>query len=147
MSKFEITAESTPVYDTWGWDRGGYWYCNEWMDWFYALKSKYNHSRAKEEWLKAWNKQEFLAAPLQCYWRREGFLSFLKKEGLYDSVVSGLGKLGVGVEDLLGGVGSVASGVSEGVTKTSKTLKYVIPVALFLAVIGVSAYAYRTFVK
>lgn len=151
MANFTITADSKPVYDKWGFWEGSYWGCEEWRLWYFALKKKYGKDEARIIWVQAWEAQEPLSSPIDCRTYNTIFKEFIKAEGLADAVYSGLSGLvfkgiNVGVEatgDIIEGAGAVV----EGVGTTSKALKYLIPVAFVVVLIGVGAYSYNAFVK
>lgn len=147
MAEYTITADSKPDFDDWGWDE--YWSCSEWKEWFMALKAKHGKKNAQDMWIKAWQSQGAFSHALDCRSFNEEFKTFLKNQGLWDGAHSFISKLIAGGTTAVGStgdaVGSVAEGASDTVGALSKTLKYVIPAVLLIGLIGVSAYAYRTF--
>lgn len=152
MSKnFTITADSQPVYDKWGWWEGEYWYCIEWMEWFYAMEKKYGKKEARLRWAEGWNNQEELSSPIDCRSSNTIFMEFLKKEDLWDIAHEGVGglivKTGTGAKETVEGVAEGAAGLIEGAADTAKALKYILPIAFVLVLVGVGAYSYKTFVK
>lgn len=150
-ARFKIKADSQPVYDKWGWWQGEYWKCAEWTEWFYALKKKYGKEEARRMWSEGWNNQEELSNPIDCRSHDSLFIEFLKKEDLWDAAYQGLGgkivKTTVGAKELAENIVEGAGGIVTGAANTGKTLKYLLPVAFVLALVGLGAYSYKTFVK
>lgn len=126
---FEITADSTPVYDTWGW--ADYWSCEDWIAWHKALKDKYGKAKADAMWLSAWNAQDSFEHDYN--WCKYGasFNAYVNAENL---PVTHL------LSDVISGVTNIGSNVITGATNTSKTLKWLVPVVLVIVIIGVLIY-------
>lgn len=139
-ARFKITAESKPVYDKWGFWEGEYWKCAEWSEWFYALKSKYGKEKAIDIWGTAWNNQTNFASPIDCRSFDTTFIAFLKKEGLWEISTGGLGGL---IPKSI----NVVSNIGEGIETSAKIIKYIVPVAVILGFIGVSAFIYKKYIK
>jgi hypothetical protein len=150
-ARFKITADSQPVYDKWGFWEGEYWKCVEWTEWFYALKNKYGKNEARKMWSEGWNNQTELSNPIDCRSSNTIFQEFLKKEDLWDLAFEGVGgaivKTGVGAKELAESVLEGAAGIVDAAAKTGKNLKYILPIVFVLALVGVGAYSYKTFVK
>lgn len=145
----EITAQSTPDLDDWGWDE--YWSCPEWMQWFYALKKEYGREKATQIWGEWWNKQTSLSHAVDCRSFNSDFKKFVKDEELSGIVYEGIfglaGKtVSVGA-DVVSGAGDVVSGATEGASNIAKQLKWIIPSVLVLATVGLVIYGYKTFAK
>ena len=58
----DITANSYPDYDSWGWDN--YWGCTDWMIWYGKLKEAYGTTEAKQRWKSAWEMQDADGKPI-----------------------------------------------------------------------------------
>lgn len=54
---FNITAHSTPVYDTWSnwWNNVDHWELNHWVLWFDELQAAFGQALAINKWLDAWS--------------------------------------------------------------------------------------------
>jgi hypothetical protein len=133
-----ITADSTPVYDTWGpnW-LTGYWQCGEWMEWHKQLEKKWGRAQANAIWYAAWMQQSFAAGPQNCKWDKT-FTNYLVAVGLLDpkewamilpNIVSNTGEVIVNITDAAAGV--------------SRWIK----LAAGVAVIGAGVWAYNKYVK
>ena len=150
-ARFKITADSQPVYDKWGFWEGEYWKCVEWTEWFYALKNKYGKDEARRMWSEGWNNQTELSNPIDCRSHDSLFIEFLKKEDLWEAAYQGIGgivvKTAVGTKEVIEDVVKGAGGIVTGAANTGKALKYLLPVAFVLALVGLGAYSYKTFVK
>lgn len=160
MSKFKITSESRPVYQSAG-NLTDYWGCDEWADWYYALKDKYGKKKAKEIWEKAWDdnpKLSYVAnwTALDCR-LREPFHVLKDKEGvdvytgLMDKVAAktmmGVSKAPSKVVDAGEGVVDTVESASKGVFTIGRSLKYVVPIVVGVALVGAGIFAYNAFIK
>jgi len=118
-----ITWNSTPNYDSWGVDT--YWTCNEWMDWYFALKTHYGKATAQRVWIEAFGKADPFMAHLKCRYDRY-FFDFMKKEGL--SAASNP------LINIWMGAGSIFNGLGNSLNLSGKLL----PIAL---IVGAGIYA------
>jgi hypothetical protein len=144
-----IKWDSQPVYDTYY----GWWYdveawgCQDWVDWHKALERKYNSTaKANDIWRSAWFSEQNSGAnaviennwyycPRDC----ANFVKYFASKGITDTgggilapVYCDLSSI---VQNIVGGV----SDLSEGVSNTTKVLKYAVPVL----VIAVGYFAYK----
>lgn len=125
----EITAQSQPDYDGWGYDE--YWSCNDWMIWHTRLKAEFGLTIANEKWTTAWNKQGAWESNYNWCKYDCNFANFAQSNNL--PIRNVFSKLTCGVVN-------VADNVAEGFTTGAKVVRILIPVA----VIGVSIfYAYK----
>lgn len=129
MAVFNITADSTPVYD--GWGPGDYWSCEDWIAWHKALKDKYGKAQADATWLSAWNAQDSFEHDYN--WCKYGaaFNAYVNAENL---PVTHL------VSDVIAGTTNVTSNIITGATNTSATIKKLLPIVLVIVIIGALIY-------
>ncbi len=155
---YNITADSSPDYDDWGWD--DYWQPQDWIVWHRAMKAKYSLDEANKRFIDAFLKAGSFAASYN--WRSTDteFKKYAKANGFYDSLFSGIGGL-IGKVASLGGsvittasdsgsalvenAGQAATNLSESITNTSKVLKVLIPVVVVLVVAGILWYGIKKF--
>jgi hypothetical protein len=150
---WNINANSVPDLDDWGWD--DYWSCPEWIQWHKAMVSQYGAYQANEKFLTEWNKQSIGAHALDCRSFNSEFREYTKAVGLHDALYNGalLAKpLGITTDavttatsaasDVVQAGGDLIQGVAQGAGSLGKSLKYVIPVLLIVAlgVIGFIIY-------
>ena len=110
MTEFIITHESTPVYDTWGW--ADYWSCEDWMFWFYALKTEYGKTEARAIFMNSWEYQGIWESNYNwCKYNSE-FVEFSKKYDL--------------------DTGHFISNVVDPIKKVVRNLNWILPVTLIL---------------
>lgn len=160
---FVVTADSSPVYDTFGF--ADYWGCAEWIQWWNALNKKYGKDGADYVWGAAWldglsnsaggngtapgSSWIIDSVPLDCRTLDGNFKTFIDgNENIYNVVYSGIGgliakPLGLGVSIINGAV-KIGSDVVDTATTTSKILKYAIPIAVVVAILLMAYIAYET---
>ena len=139
-----ITADSTPDSDDWGWDK--YWSATDWQIWFSRLKKKYGLKKAREKWSSAWEKEtDDMWSGAHKYKLYPSFSKFMKDNGLEGS--DAISDFAVGVQNVISGTGKTASNLSEGLTKGSQTLKIVLPIVVLVALVGAGYYGYKTFIN
>lgn len=163
---FTITADSKPLYDTFGW--ADYWQCADWINWHKALVAKYGVDSANKTWADAWldgvstagggrgvapgSNAVFDSVPLDCRTFNSGFRDYIKKyKALNDAVYSGIGgtivkPIGAAV-DIVGNASNAVSNAGSTAENVTKTLKVVVPVVIVLAVAGGMWWAYNKYVK
>ncbi len=151
MPTFVINADSTPLYDSFGW--ADYWGCAEWIQWYNALKTKYNTDQANYIWSKAWldgvsvagggygnapgSGEVYDSVPIDCRTFDQNFKDFLASNtALKSAVYTGIGGLiakplglGVDVINTTTNIGEKALGAAD---KSATVLEYAIPVILIL---------------
>ena len=125
----DITAESYPDYDGWGFDN--YWKCTDWMIWYGKLKEAYGTTEAKLRWKSAWEKQDASASP---------YLWCLYSDDFYDFVRDNDLGLSNTLADVTSGAGTAVSGVFKGLGWFGKNIVWIAPTVLLIA--GV-AYGYK----
>lgn len=154
-SNFNITADSTPLYDSWGW--ADYWSCSDWINWHKALRSKHGLDKANKIWVDAWldglsgaaggrgiapgSNWAIDSVPLDCRTFNTEFREYIKShKALYDAVYSGIGGT---IAKPLGAGSDVIEGVSSGIGSLSKVIKYAIPVLAIIATVYVGYIVYK----
>ena len=137
----EITADSIPNLDDWGWD--DYWSVQDWMFWYYKVKAKYGKADANYIFLSNWDKQTFGASIGDAVTFDSSFRKFLKDNGLYEGVTGGvIGTIFAPVGSAVDVVSSGSSIVSEAATGTEETIKSIkknLPIIILVA-LGIAAY-------
>lgn len=159
MAFFYITADSSPVYDSFG--SADFWSCEDWMKWREELGKKYSPQESDYLWSKAWldgvsvssggrgeapgSGYVFDSVPLDCRTFNTAFKDFLDANpNLKSAVYSGIGGLiakpiGLSV-DVVKGVVEVGSNIVSGASNASKILKWVIPIILIVVIGGLIIY-------
>jgi hypothetical protein len=141
---WNITADSVPVLDEWGWS--DYWGVQEWIQWYKAVKAKHGKVYADTLFKIYWNKQDLDANPYNWAKYDSDFRAFLASEGLLSSVsnvVADVVSAGTEVISTTAGTASdVVSDVSSGVASTAKLSKYLLP-AIFVAILVVVFLSFR----
>jgi hypothetical protein len=144
----EITENSTPDMDDWGWD--DYWSCEDWMAWHKIMKEKKGKQFADSTFLSWWNKLGSFAATYNCRSFNTAFRDYFRKENLLSALYSGIGiiaaPIGVGT-DVAGAASDVIVGTAQGVGSVAKTLKYLVPILVLGGVIYGGFYIYKQLKK
>jgi hypothetical protein len=84
---FDITAESTPVLDGWGWD--DYWKAPEWKKWHQLMVQKYGKNYANDQFLYWWEQQDSFANPYNWAKYDKNFVNYLAGYGIdISSIIS-----------------------------------------------------------
>lgn len=141
----EITENSTPNLDDWGWDK--FWLPNDWINWHKVMKAKKGKAFADTTFLTWWNKQTMFANMFDARTFNMQFRTFLKNENLLDAVSNVLTKPLGTATDLVSSGSNLGSNLGTGAEKTAKILGIVIPVAIVIAALGLTMYAYKKFIK
>lgn len=168
MNILDITADSTPMYDKWGWD--DHWGCKEWIEWHKKLVAKHGAKKADDIWAQAWldglsslgggtgrapgANAVFDSVPVDCRTFNAEFRDYVEKRPVMKAAVfSGVGGFVGGivsngvkiVSTGAGAVGSAAGAVGSAADTASsliKNLKWIIPVVAvaFLGYVGFRIY-------
>lgn len=133
--------EATPLFDEWGW--AAYWSSDDWLTWLLALRDKYGRSAAADKFAAAWNGRTGWFESFGDV--RAGWLvtntAFKTEVGKYE-LTNGINLLDSiqgtspgsktlsGASDAVDAVGDGLADVSVGLTNTTKTLKYLLPILL-----------------
>jgi hypothetical protein len=145
MPGWTITAQSTPVKDTWGF--GDYWSCNDWIRWHQLMKKEFGLQQANIRFVQEFEDQEIAASGFNCQRFNSAFRDYARDNEFLAAISGGIlgtitTPIGV-VIDLTHDVGSVVSNVSDSAVKTTEIIKKLIPLLLILVLVFVGVYAYK----
>jgi hypothetical protein len=167
---FNITANSVPVYDSWGWS--DYWACEDWVTWFNAVKTRDGEATARQKFIDAWidglstisggrgkapGSNYFVdSVPIDCRTFNANFRSFLDlypdvKSAVFSGLGGTIGKVEsttVGTaETVVDAAGNIVKNAADSASTASTVLKYAIPVVIISALIGGLIYIGNTVVN
>lgn len=128
---YNITANSKPDYDEWGWD--DYWSCADWIKYHQELKKVFGKEVAASMWYQAWEAQDGTSNPYNWCKYNSTFYDYFKKE---------LGETWFIME-----IGGAVGAIAEGTGTTAKVLKTAIPIIAVLAIAGGIWWGYKTYIK
>jgi hypothetical protein len=134
-----ITADSVPVFDAWGF--GDYWSCDEWKLWHKLNVDAYGAATANNKFITAWNQQDAFASPYNWCKYESNFTSYFKGYGI---------DLGHIISDgviIVGNAVEATGSVVDSAGNTASILKWAIPLAVIIALIIASMWAYKNFAK
>jgi hypothetical protein len=106
-----ITWDSKPDYDGWGWD--SFWSCKEWMLWHEALKQYYGQKEANRIWLIAADKVDGFEHFNVCRYNST-FADFLSKNDLKEAS-SIFSRTATDAADVVDGASSILSIVGKNI--------------------------------
>jgi len=156
---YTITADSTPVYKDWPWSDA--WGCAEWIQYFNALLTKNSQADSEIKWSDAWLKGVDKAngglgtavgsgyitdsVPLDCRSFDTNFKAFLEanpklKSAVFEGIGGWFGKVISTGTTVVDAAGNIIGNVAGGISNFSKTLKWLIPTVVIVAVIGAVIY-------
>lgn len=162
MNILDITADSRPMYDKWGWD--DHWGCKEWIEWHKKLVAKHGAKKADDIWAQAWlDGLSSLAGgtgkapganyvvdsvPTDCRTFNAEFRDYVSSRPVLKSAVfSGVGGFVGGIVSngvkVAGSLGDIVGGAAEGASNIGKTLRWVIPVVAITALAYVGFRIYK----
>lgn len=144
MPGWIITAQSTPVKDTWGF--GDYWSCSDWIRWHQLMKEAFGLEQANIRFVNEFESQEMLAAGYDCRSFNSSFRDYARENGFLDALYAGIGVLAVPIgvgTDVVHDAGTIISNVSDSATQVSEITKKLIPLLLILVLVFVGVYAYK----
>lgn len=128
-----ITWMSKPDYDSWGAD--SYWSCEEWKQWYFALKNHFGAEEARKIWLKYASKVDSFEHFNWCRWNKS-FAQFLKDNKLD------------GVDNILSRSGTTAASILDsGLNAARFVAKNIGWIALGLGVVYVGSEVYKNVKK
>lgn len=127
--EFEITADSTPILDGWGWD--DYWKTPEWRRWHELMVIRYGRKYANSQFLYWWDKQDSTANPKMWGKYDQNFLNYMNKYGIDISDPA---------SSVVMGMGSIVKNTSKGATFITKYLGWIIGGVILVIVIIVIIY-------
>jgi hypothetical protein len=126
----QITYLSDPDLDEWGFDT--FWSCENWIQWYEALKDHYTKAEARIKWVNGWNEGDSLGHETICLFDPY-FANYFKNQGI--EIDNTFTAIVVGLQTIT--ETSIDAGVN-----IAKFLKAIAP----LAVIGVGLYFAAPFV-
>jgi hypothetical protein len=132
--KFDITADSFPVFDGWGPD--DFWGSSEWIAWHKLLIEKWGLETANELFVEYYHQASMFAANYN--WRTFDpvFIAYAKANGFYDGLFSGV--LG-GIMKPVSVVGDVATQAVNSISGATGYIQIIMPL-LFIGLLLVLAY-------
>lgn len=144
---FNITADSEPVLDGWGW--ADYWSCNDWIYWHKLNVQKYGKEEANRKFLQWWEKQDGTSGPYNWCKYDSDITAYLKSQGLnigwwFSNAANTATDT---VEKTADSAGSVVQSVGSGASGLAKLVKYAAPVAGALLLAGLAYYSYKKYLK
>lgn len=152
----QIEWNTEPVINTYVYNRDGYWDCNDWMAWHKKVAAKYGNARANEVFMIWWNKQSWYnyAADSCMLWNKT-FRDYFNSVGLSLDKIANYVAAPVDIlydtqqstKDVVKNVADTAVNVSETASNTGSVLKYAVPAALVLGLIGVGFYVHKNYIK
>ena len=135
-----ITADSIPDLDEWFIDT--WWDCSDWIAWHKANKRKYGLAVANQKFGDYWNQQTSGAGALDCRTFNTTFRDYITKNGLIDTVFESAGLFSYLLKPV-GAVSDTISGVTGGISKGAKVMKWAIPTLVIGSVIVLGSVAYK----
>lgn len=153
LYEYSINADSKPILDGWGWDE--YWMPEDWIEWHTMNKKKYGKEAANNKLIKEYHKASFGAASYD--WRTfdTTFKNYAKLNNFYDGLFSGLGgaimkpinTAASAADTVITSAGNVVENTAKGAEKTSKVIKYGLPILGVATGLGLIAYGYNRWIK
>ena len=149
---WNITADSTPVLDGWGW--ADYWSINDWMQWHSFMLKAYGKAEANRRFLEQWAKQDSDANPVEARTFNAKFRQYARDNGFFDQLfsrgISGIVKPLGWITDLLttadhaeAKTAGTVENLSTGVSTSGKILKFGLPALVIIALVIAAVYIYR----
>lgn len=149
---FVVTADSTPVYETWTNTWGGQpsWDCEQWQQWYVKLAQKLGAQEARDKWANAWSYVDNwgfkwrLTAGQWCGIDCD-FINYFRLKGI-DVANTGaettctLVSIPTNLLDATANITEGAVNVTEGIVDTTSLLKTLVPLVF---VGGVALFAYK----
>jgi hypothetical protein len=138
---------ATPVFDTWGWSP--YWSKQDWLTWHNTLKSEFGQPIANDKWVNAWlSRSGFFEAfgDVRGDWVTfdSAFRQYLSSHNtsaginMLAAIVGGNPITSVmgGATDVVSSAGETLTNLTDAAQSTTKTVKYILPALLILAVVA-----------
>lgn len=137
-----ITAQSEPDYDEWGWDE--YWTCADWMAAHQKRVLAYGVNAANEWFIDRWSAQDGFMAPYNWCKYDADFANYFNSQGI--NVGWLLSNVFVTVSNVTQDGLSIIEDTTDSLSKFIETLKPASPFLLAGAIVWlVDRYAYRIF--
>lgn len=150
VGQFNITYNSTPVYDTWynWWYGVPAWSCSEWKQWYFEMKNFYGEADARQRWNSAAQNSEndvfggeFHGCLSDC-----DFYKFQIQNNLWRPSLPLTGIITwttCDVGQVVTNATNTVVNASQGIANTAKVASYLLPV---LAVVG-TYFIYKKYLK
>jgi len=141
-----ITADSTPVFDKWGYDT--FWGCEHWVLWHSKMAEKYGIKHANDTFLLNWEQNTFGASVGDCTTFNPAFMAYAKKAGFYTALFSGIAFLTYPiavVTDLVYDAGKIIDNAGNSIVNVSSMLRWLAPVLVVGAGIVAGIYVKNRF--
>ena len=145
--EFQITADSQPIYDGWGWD--DHWSCEDWIRWHQCLRTKYGLQQANYIFIDAFHKAETFADSYNCRSFNSGFREYARQNGFFDALFSGIGIIAqpLGwITDTTSNIGEVISTSTGAAADIAKLLRALMPALIVIALIMLVVYSKKQLV-
>ncbi len=140
-----------PDFDEWGWDT--YWSLNDWLTWHATLKQTFGQPVANDRWVEAWMSRQGILAfgDVRADWLtfNSAFREHLRNHNtsgnitMLAAITDPLTEIIAVPGEAVGNIGEGAVNLSGGVVNTTKTLKWLLPVALVVAVVLAAIIIYK----
>jgi hypothetical protein len=125
------------------------WTCQDWSGWHKKIADKYGVARANEVWVQWWNKQIGLLdsrnfCETNCAWA-----DYLEKAGAWQtSFLANINcKSTSAIKDVTNATADTISNVAKGAKGVSSVLKWALPAAGILILVGGGFYVYKNYIK
>ena len=143
---YNITWDSVPDFDDWGWD--DYWVCSDWVNWHKEMKRVKGKSYADETFLKYWWQQTEFASPIDCRSFNSAFRDYFSSENLLDALYNNslVKIIGAGNDVIDSGTGAI-SNTAQGIEKFTAVLKWLIPIVALLLLASIGYWSYKKYLK
>lgn len=139
---WNITADSLPDYDEWGWDE--YWGCAEWMLWHQLNVQQYGKPTANQKFMEAWAAQDGLMSPYNWCKYNTDFANYFKAQGI--NVGWLLSNLIVAADNVTQDGLSTLQDTSSAVASVARVVRVAAPwVAVGAGIWAIDKYAFKLF--
>jgi len=141
-----ITAQSTPVYDGWGWD--DYWMPGDWIRWHQLMAAEYGLTEANQRMVYAYNQGSTGAAHFS--WRTfdSEFRDYAKRNGFYSGLFGGAGFIMqpiAGTVTVLENAGEVVTEIAETAADAAGWLKPLLVIGMVIVLIFIAINLSRSY--
>lgn len=136
---FEIVADSIPAKDNWGWQP--YWSCQEYQLWHKLNVDAYGADVANKKFIAAWSELDSFDHNYNWCKYDSDFTNYFKRYGIdVGNWISNIFNAGSNVIDAAGSITQSAS-------NTAKLFKWIIPLAVLIALAIASVWAYKKYAQ
>lgn len=151
-TNWNITADSTPVLDGWGW--ADYWPIGTWVQWHGLMKAKYGQAEANRRFLEVWHTQDSDANPFNERSINAQFRQYARDNGFYDGLYTGglgfvakplgwLTDLFTTADKVEANSNDALLNTSKGIKSSGKILKIAVPTAVIIILLFGIFYLYN----